>query len=286
MPNAIDNVGLVVSLSRYPVKSMLGEELNAAPLTESGLFGDRAFGLFDAADDKLVSAKQPRKWPVMFDCRATYSAPPRLDAPLPAVWITLPNGDVVRSDDTRVDSVLSSALGRDVRLRLATERKLTVEYVEDPLETGASVTDFSAALSAPSGTLFDYAPLHVLTTATLDQLRTVYPAGRFELRRFRPNVAIQVTSGETGFVENRWIGHTLAIGDEVLIRAVDPCPRCVMTTLPQGDLPRDLGILRAAAEYNRPHVSFAGAPQPSVGIYATVLHGGTIRRGDRVSVVN
>ena len=55
MPNAIENVGLVVSLWRYPVKSMIGEELNAAPLTERGLLGDRALGLFDAADNKLVS---------------------------------------------------------------------------------------------------------------------------------------------------------------------------------------------------------------------------------------
>jgi MOSC domain-containing protein YiiM len=43
-----------------------------------------------------------------------------------------------------------------------------------------------------------------------------------------------------------------------------------MTTLPQGDLPADPGILRTAAQHN----------QVNVGVYAAVLRGGTIRRGD------
>jgi uncharacterized protein YcbX len=64
-----------------------------------------------------------------------------------------------------------------------------------------------------------------------------------------------------GFVENDWIEHTIAIGDEVRLRVTGGCPRCVMTTLPQGDLPRDPGILRAAAQHN----------QANVGVYAGVL---------------
>jgi len=47
-----------------------------------------------------------------------------------------------------------------------------------------------------------------------------------------------------------------------------------MTTLPQGDLPRDPGILRTAAQHNR----------ANVGVYAAVLEGGTIRRGDPVRI--
>ena len=39
--------GTVASLWRYPVKSMLGEELNSAQVTEGGLLGDRAYALFD-----------------------------------------------------------------------------------------------------------------------------------------------------------------------------------------------------------------------------------------------
>jgi hypothetical protein len=56
----------------------------------------------------------------------------------------------------------------------------------------------------------------------------------------------------------------------VLLSLTDACPRCVMTTLPQGDLPRDLGILRTAVQHNHAHV----------GVYATVIRGGTIHRDD------
>src|SRR5207249_4216854 len=81
-------LGTVVALWRYPVKSMLGEELNAAEVTERGLLGDRAFALVDPATGKVVSAKHPRKWGRLFDCRAAFVAPPRLGAPLPPVRVT------------------------------------------------------------------------------------------------------------------------------------------------------------------------------------------------------
>jgi len=124
----------------------------------------------------------------------------------------------------------------------------------------------------PRGTFFDLAVVHVLTTGTIDRLRELYPQGRFEVRRFRPNIVVEPASGEKNFVENAWIGHTLAIGDEVRLSITGPCPRCVMTTLPQGDLPRDPRILRTAAQHN----------QVNVGVYAAVLRGGRIHRGDPV----
>ena len=60
-------VGSVVSLWRYPVKSMMGEELNASDVTDRGLFGDRAYAILDPATGKIASAKNPRKWKKMFD---------------------------------------------------------------------------------------------------------------------------------------------------------------------------------------------------------------------------
>jgi len=103
-------------------------------------------------------------------------------------------------------------------------------------------------------------------------LRELYPQGRFEARRFRPNIVLEPSSSEKGFVEDQWVGRTLVIGDEVRIDITGPCPRCVMTTLPQGDLPKDPGILRTVAQHN----------QVNVGVYGVVLQGGTIRRGDPV----
>jgi uncharacterized protein YcbX len=83
---------------------------------------------------------------------------------------------------------------------------------------------------------------------------------------------VETVNGEKDFVENAWIGQTLAIGDAVRLSITRPCSRCVMTTLPQGDLPKDAGILRAIAQHNR----------TNVGVYASVLQGGKVRRGDSV----
>jgi uncharacterized protein YcbX len=69
------DIGSVVSLWRHPVKSMMGEELNATEVTDRGLLGDRAYALVDSSDGKVASAKNPRKWPNLFDFRATFYRP-------------------------------------------------------------------------------------------------------------------------------------------------------------------------------------------------------------------
>ncbi|MFL6380466.1 MAG: MOSC domain-containing protein, partial [Nitrososphaeraceae archaeon] len=136
----------------------------------------------------------------------------------------------------------------------------------------------------PSHTFFDIAVIHIMTTSTIVRLRELYPEGRFEVRRFRPNLvvesALSSSSGEKerekkkDFIENSWVGKKLKIGeDNIVLKVIAPCTRCVMITLPQGDLPKDLGILRTVAQYNR----------VTAGVYATVHGGGgTIRRRDQV----
>ena len=125
----------------------------------------------------------------------------------------------------------------------------------------------------PSQTFFDIAVIHLLTTATINRLRELYPKGRFEVRRFRPNIVIESAPLEKDLVENSWVGKIITIGKDrdsaVILRVSGRCTRCVMTTLPQGDLPKDLGILSCIARYN----------QVSAGVYASVLRGGIIRRG-------
>jgi len=287
MSNTMETaLGSVVSLWRYPVKSMMGEELNAAGVTERGLLGDRTYALVDPTNGKVASAKNPRKWPQLFDFRAAFVDTPHPGAKVPPVRITLPDGAVVTSEQSDLNQILSRALNREVTLDASEHGHGEIvessspnprtpkaeEYWPDMegLDYRDTVTDFDL----PEGTFFDSAVVHVLTTATIGRLRELYPQGRFEVRRFRPNIVVETASGEKDFVENAWVGRTLAIGDEVRLSITGPCPRCVMTTLPQGDLPKDPGILRAAAQHN--HVN--------VGVYAAVLRGGTIRRGDPVRI--
>ena len=277
-------LGSVVSLWRYPVKSMMGEELNAAEITERGLLGDRAYALVDRSDGKVASAKNPRKWSQLFDFRAAFVDPPRPGAEVPPVRITLPDGTVVTSEQSDLNQILSRTLNREVTLD-ATEggqREVVESTFPNPwtpkaeeywpdmegLDYRDTVTDFNL----PESTFFDCAVVHLLTTATVERLRELYPAGRFEVRRFRPNVVVEMADTVKDFVENAWIGRTVAIGEAVRLSITGPCPRCVMTTLPQGDLAKDPGILRTAAQHNK----------ANVGIYASVLRGGTVRRGDAI----
>jgi uncharacterized protein YcbX len=255
---------------------MQGEELNATEVTERGLLGDRAFGLVDRADGKVATAKNPRKWPNLFEYHAAFVDPPRIGVPLPPVRLTLPDGTALTSEQPDRHQILSRALRREVTLEAAGSRQpagaaaVSEEYWPDMegLDHRDTVTDFAL----PEGTFFDIGVVHLLTTATLDRLRELYPQGRFEVRRFRPNVVVETTNGAMGFVENGWIDRTLAIGDEVRLHITEPCPRCVMTTLAQGDLSKDVGILRTAAKHN----------QVNVGVYASVIRGGLIRRGDAI----
>ena len=64
------DLGAVVSLWRYPVKSMMGEELDSAELRDRGLLGDRAYAVLDSSTGKVASAKNPAKWPGLFAFRA------------------------------------------------------------------------------------------------------------------------------------------------------------------------------------------------------------------------
>src|SRR5262245_60821601 len=224
-------VGSIVSLRRYPVKSMLGEDLNAAQVTNRGLLGDRAYALIDRSDGKVASAKNPRKWPQLFDCRAVLADVPiaGVGVKIPPVHITLPDGAIVSSEQAEVSHILSEVVKREVKLSGLpdVETGTAEEYWPDieGLDHRDTVTDFNF----PERTFFDCALVHLLTTATLDRLRMLYPQGRFEVRRFRPNIVVETASVDKGkdkdFVEDGWIGHMLELGETVRLSITGPCPR-------------------------------------------------------------
>jgi hypothetical protein len=164
------NVGTITALWRYPVKSMMGEELDASAVTEQGLLGDRAYALVDAETGKVASAKNPKRWPNLFQCHAALTEPPETARELPSVRITLPDGATVTSDDPGVDDVLSGVVGRRSTLeRTAPAEPVLEEYWPDmeglsPEGHRDTVTDEPMASAAPPGTFFDLAPMGVLTT--------------------------------------------------------------------------------------------------------------------------
>jgi uncharacterized protein len=261
---------------------MMGEELNSSYITERGLVGDRTYAVVDKQTGKAASAKNPRKWGKLFDFYSMFIDSPNDDANnIPPVRITFPDGSNIFSDHKEgddMDSRLSEVFDREVRLMKAShfEEPSYEEYWPDidGLARRNQVTDEAM----PSKTFFDIAVIHILTTSTINRLRELYPEGRFEVRRFRPNIVVE--SGYKGknkkndFIENSWVGKKMIIGKDIVLNITAPCTRCVMITLPQGDLPRDLGILSTVAKYN----------QVNVGVYASVERGGTIYRGDTIQI--
>lgn len=265
--------GSVVELWRYPVKSMRGEQLSTSYFTPNGVLGDRALALMDVQTGHVVSAKNPKKWPGMLDIRAEFAEAPKLGAPLSPVQVTLSDGRSTSSDDPAFEELMSTAFSRPVTLAtVAPPRPSLEEYWPDiaELDHQETVTDEQM----PPGTFFDLAYVHLLTTSTLEQLRRLYPDGDIDVRRFRPNVVVQPEGDDVGFVESGWVGRQLRVGSEVTLEITDHCPRCVMTTLPQAGLPKDNGILRTVARENDVHV----------GVYAKVLRGGAVHKGDPVAL--
>ena len=259
----------VSAIYRYPVKSMLGEDLPSAEIDHRGITGDRAYAVIDPAENRVGSAKIPKKWARLYEFSAAYPASPDAAGSVPQ--ITFPDGSVVPADVADIDSRLSAELGKAVGFVSTKPGDLKLEAVKPGLDAIELAETMDFPMINP---FFDLAALHIVTSATLDHLRSLYPAGDFDARRFRPNFVLDAP-GESGFLEETWIGKTLAIGDEVRVRIMMNTHRCAATTLPHNGLPNDPDILRTANKHNG----------GNVGVYATVMETGTVRVGDVVEVV-
>jgi len=291
-----ERVGSVAELWRFPVKSMLGEQLDSVELTDTGIAGDRAYGIVDLATGKIASAKHPRLWPDLPRCRATFLAPPVPGRPAPPARIELGDGTVVHTDAADVDAVLSDYFGRQVALTSAAPADYTIaEYHPDiehlnPAGDRDTVVDqrlgsaFFAALGLPSvvpeGALVDLFPLSVLTTSSLRRFAELTPDSDWDVRRFRMNVIID--SGADGLAENGWVGSALTFDGGPSLVAAIPTPRCVMTSLAQEELPHDPAMLRSIARHNRLDVAGAGR-YPCLGVYAVPARPGAVHVGDPVT---
>ncbi|WP_127784383.1 MOSC domain-containing protein [Rhodococcus sp. X156] len=285
----------VASLHRFPVKSMLGEDLDSCVIGDRGVVGDRAYALLDTEDGTVASGKNPRKWAALLQMRARFVAEPHSGEVPPPVEITFADGSVLRSDDPGVDEALSAAVGRPVRLVCEHPGDARFEEVWPDIDglappeviastasgtepTGETVSTMPLGMLAP-GTFYDLALLHVLSTATLQRLAELNPEADFDVRRYRPNLVLD--GGAPGFVEDGWVGQTVAIGERARIGVTMLTMRCVMTTLAQHDLPADPATLRTIAKHHRKEIPGLGV-WACAGVYAGVEQGGVVRVGDEV----
>lgn len=206
----------VLELWRYPVKSLLGERLDAVSVTADGLEGDRRYALYDAETGMGLTA---RRVPELLFARAALR-----DGQLE---ITLPDGSLADGDEA-----LSDWLGRRVVLRSTADGvPRQFENVDDFEHEPTSA--WHAFEGAP-GAFHDQEEVRVslVSTATVDG---------WDPRRFRSNVLLE------GAGEDELVGSSVAVGDAVLDVGLR-IQRCVMTTRAQaGGIERDLDVLRTIA---------------------------------------
>ncbi|MFB9745131.1 MOSC domain-containing protein [Pseudonocardia sulfidoxydans] len=264
----------VTAMWRYPVKSMLGEPIMEGRVDAEGLRADRVVAVIDEESGLVATAKHPRLWRNLLK----YSATMDVDT----VVITSPAGWKLNAASPDVDGRLSAELGRAVRVATDRPDGATVERPdpEDVLAEGVDAAVPAATLEigmgTPGTTFVDYAPLHLITSATLAEVGV-------EPLRYRPNLVLQTPDGTPPFVENQWLGRELRIGDEIVLRVSVPTPRCSVPTLEHGDLPRSPRAVRTVLVRNRVDVPGFGV-LPCAGCYAEVEQGGTIHVGDEVTL--
>jgi hypothetical protein len=263
----------VASLYRYPVKSMLGEQLERAVLSDHGLDHDRALALIDVATGLVATAKHPRLWRALLQ----YSAQVDRDR----VLVSSPQGWTREADDPELAMLLTTALGRSVRVAAERPTGSSVERPdpEDVLERGVEATVPAALLEigqgSPGANFVDYAPIHLITTATLEQLAV-------DPRRYRPNIIVESSPGTVPYSENDWVGREIELGG-VVLEVVMPTPRCAVPTLEHGPLGRAPEAVRALMAANRVDVPGFGV-LPCAGAYARVRQSGKIETGSSVHV--
>jgi hypothetical protein len=284
----MEQIGTISGLMRYPVKSMLGEAVLKADVTERGIEGDRTHAIFDVESGKVASAKRPWRWRALLKCTARTLVAPNGVPGKSGLQLSLPDGITITEHDAHVDEVLSNFLQRTVRLVSTAPENAEIERSQpEEVLTHGNATDVAFQVgrlgrASPAGTFFDYAPIHLATSSTLEQISA--SAGVvIEPLRYRMNVIIQ-TPILPAFAENDWVGRILQLGRTVRLQILVPTPRCAVPTLSHGELPDRLEALRTVVKLNRVSIPDLGK-LPCVGAYARVIAVGHVECGDPITLL-
>ena len=288
----------VSELWRFPVKSMGGGRVQQVRIDRRGVHADRLWAVRDVQKGLTASA---RRVPALLGCSARYLAEPDADAgpgSVPAVVVTFPDGRELTSDDPAMHTALSELVGREMRLVAlppvadTSQHRMSVSEALANFRADRVRSDFGLAesedlpdtsvfstrdvitlarFSTPPGTFVDLSPVHLLSTASLRRLSA--DGVPYDVRRFRPNVLVDIAEDDQDFPEFDWVGHELGIGSARLKVAI-PTIRCVVPTRPQPGIELDKTLTRTLAERT----------DRFLGVYADVPTPGLISVGDPIQV--
>ena len=286
-------------LWQYPIKSMQGEEVDQILLGPGGVAGDRAYGFVDVETGRLASAKRPRRFGPLLDCRARFLAPPVVDGDSPPVEVTFPDGTVVRTDDdggAGLTRQVADLLGREVRLVSTAPDGIALDELIPQMEgLGENAwrqcrTEPQTATATGScrsrwrwprqARCWTWPPCTCWPPAPCERMADAHPDGQWDPRRMRPNILID-DSAEPGD-EDDWLGCDVHIGEEAVVHIVGPTPRCVMTTLSAARPAQGLQHTEDGRPRQHEGNGCSLGQFPCAGSYAEVVTPGVVRRGDPI----
>jgi len=258
--NSIASDLCVAQLWRYPVKSLLGERLPELRLVGDGVDGDRMWGIQDRSDGRILTARREPRLLFASSRMAEHDGLP---------VIILPDGQELMGPGPDTDAALSAWLAKPVTLVAAAESDAArAEYFAD------ATNDASQALewTMPKGRFVDAFPVLVMTTAGLRGSASAYSSGIWDVRRFRPNILIQLD--REGWYEDAWAERRMNVGSAQLVPR-RRCIRCTMVNRAQPGLERDVNI------YKTLHRTHGG----EAGMWTQVIQPGVISEGASVEIV-
>lgn len=241
-------VGTIRELWRYPVSSVTGELLDAVEVTPDGLRGDRQYALVEVSSGIVAHPERDKRWQKSVFIRSR-------TAPGGDVEVQVPEHDWVSVGERRLTETLRTFFEFDVSIR--------------PYQRTASAgSEVATAIDR-----YDVSPLHLLTSASVDHLKAIHPAGDPDRRRFRPNIFMAAEGDVTGFAELGWIDSSLSLG-AIEAAVIAPTKRCGFTIIAQEGLANDPDMLRNVMKFgNR-----------NMGVYCRPQTEGMLRVGDIVSI--
>ena len=271
----MDETYEVNGLWRYPVKSLAGEAVKSVELAADGVVGDRRWGVRDLDTGRLASAKKPGSFGGLLDWSARITDDGTVE-------VAAPGGQRWTAGDPDLDTALSRAFDRPLVLahvEAGREETYDSEWPEIP---GTALSDVEVelpvAMMTERASFVDLAAVHLIVEESVAHLSELIDV-EVPIRRFRPTALLRsVVEALPGFVDLAWVDRGATVAD-VGLHITGPAPRCVMTTLPQGDLGVHREILQALAEHAR-HDTGMGV-FACLGTYAEVTNPGTVSLGDR-----
>jgi MOSC domain-containing protein len=244
-----EQIGTLIRLRRYPVKSMAGEDLREARVTFAGISGDRVYAFIDSKfgppDFPWMTGRQGHDL-ILFRPRFL-DAPPIedgiLDADRFSTEVTTPDGEKFRMGDPCFTEYLEQRFQRSLRLRFS-ERSMT-----------------------------DARPVSIFSSATISALSEEANLD-LDARRFRANFYVE-WKNDAPFFEDSLVGRELQIGELAALQVVKKDQRCVMITL---DPETAVSAPQVLARVSRNHEGCAG-------VYAAVLREGIVRVEDPIYLI-